>query len=184
MKPKFDISNKNSFTVWESGFLNPTANVGSGILVASFDAKPCQVIYDKNPVRNLHQFLFYAQPGMLIASAFIKLSPSTVSVNLELAEIVSMTTTKIQGEVSPVGEIKTIYLNLSTHPSLKDARQAIKAYESTANADDGKRNLLNLALEKALTLREDQKLFWGIPRVKEEDPTEFNSSVRYVRQSE
>ncbi len=183
MKPKFDISNKNGFTVWESGFLNIPKNIGSSIIVADALCQPCKVIYDKNPASSLHQFLFYANPGMLLASSFVRInSDKTLSVQLELAEIKAMTTTTIQGDIQPVGEIATIFLNLKNFDSFGDAQFVYEDYKSVANFSEERYNLLKLAVEKSLTKREDQRLFWGIPREKEETEKEFNSSVRYVSQ--
>jgi hypothetical protein len=181
MKPKFDISNKNGFTVWESGFLNTAKRIGSSIIVADSLCQPCKVIYDKNPTSNLNQFLFYANPGMLLASSFVRLnSDNTVSTQLELAEIKTMTTTTIQGELQPVGEIATLFLVLKSFDSIETAKSTHEDYKNVENFDGAKYNLLKLAVEKSFTERDQQRLFWGIPREREDSEKEFNSSVRYV----
>ncbi len=174
MRPKFEISKNNDFTVWESGRLNLDKNIGSSIIVANEDYQPCQVIYDKNN-ESLHQYLFHAKPGMILASSYLTMANGVFSLQLELAKINEIYTTTVQGQLVPSANIDNIYISKRNFDTLTGVSSALDSYKADPYYSEVKNNLLSLALEKSITPGSSQKLFYGIPRVKQES----HDSERY-----
>lgn len=168
MKPFFDISKSNGFTVWESGCWNEDKHFGYGILVAGPDGSPLQVIYDRDPTRNLKHALFYATAGILIAGCYSKRKGNKRSFDLEVIQIVGLNTAIVQGHPVPRYTDKKLFLSRK----LVDIDTPIQ--ELIAEAPDlpsipNLKELLELAVVKSLTPSSQQRIFYGVPRERQTD---------------
>lgn len=168
MKPKFDISAKNSFTVWESGRFNDRQGFGTSVLVADTDSGPLQVIYDKDPTKVANQFLFYANVGNLLAGSYVKQTGNEWVFNIELLRIDNLITTSIQGHAVPKAETSVLFMCRKMVDDAFDTDKILSDFIQPESLPHS-RELLVQAIQKSLTVQEQQKLFYGVPRQKTED---------------
>lgn len=174
MKPLLDISSKNSFTVWESCVWR--SGFSSSVLVSDQDSNKMQVIYDRDASRSSAHALFYANVGNVLAGCFVtKSRGKTSSVRVELLRIETLTTKTVQGNTVPEAKLAPIHLNSSPCSVVEDAQldekeldRLIGPYEDRPSLPNA-RELMRQAILKAMTLPEQQHLFWGIPRQKVEE---------------
>jgi len=173
MKPIFDISQKHSFTVWESCVQRATFS--SSVLVSGPATEKLQVIYDKDPTRTSTHALFYANVGNILAGCFISKprgKQKESMVRIELVRIENVTTKQVQGETQP--DPLLVPLHLVAIPVVLDTKSMpnmdllLSSYEDRASLPNA-RELMEQAVRKAVTPPDLQQLFWGIPRIKNED---------------
>jgi hypothetical protein len=167
MKPILDISNKSSFTVWESCVQRPTFS--SSVIVGNHEGDKLQVIYDKDPTKTSTHALFYANVGNILAGCFIdkKSGPGKYVAKLELAKITELRTKPIQGNTVPVAVMETLHmasLHIDAQHAL-DLDKMLESYEHRASIPHAL-SMLRASIEKAMTPPEKQQLFWGLPRVR------------------
>ncbi len=176
MKPIFDISKQNSFTVWESCVWRPTFS--SSVLVGGAATEKLQVIYDKDATRTSTHALFYANVGNILAGCFISKPRRKVAmvkeqcmVRIELVRIENLSTKPIQGETQPDATLTPIHLAsmnvVLDYSSEPDMRTLLGSYEDRPSLPNA-REMMETAVRKAMTSPEQQRLFWGIPRIKVE----------------
>jgi hypothetical protein len=163
MKPTFDISNKQSFTVWESGCWQPELNFGSSVLVADIDSGKLQVIYDRAPTKNSLHALFYANVGGILAGSNVKKQGDQMLFHIDLVKIDSLTTVIKQGMAVPEAETTVLYLSrklVDPSTAIRDMIDDMPNLPSLPNIKE----MMELAILKSLTPLSQQKLFWGLPR--------------------
>ena len=145
------------------------ANVGN-ILAGCFIEKknsPKKVGVARNPrtFRNLRP--------KIVQSTLIE-----SSVRVELVRIESLSTKTVQGRTVPHANLAPLYLSVSqlllefgssTEPNDEpDFKTLIGAYEDLPSIPNG-RMLMEQAVLKAMTPQSAQRMFWGIPRTKQEE---------------
>jgi hypothetical protein len=165
MKPRIDITAQNSFAIWESGCWRDKERIGRATLVCGPSGEKLDVIFDNNPATATFHYLFFAEIGQVIATAFIReVGQSKYQYDLALKRIDALTIEPIQG--NPVARAKTEFLwklkqmggpNAGTliHESYKPDRMGF---------NEDYLLLIKTAVQKAFTAQEEQKLFWGTPR--------------------
>jgi hypothetical protein len=164
MKPIFDISSKKSFTVWESGGWTDDTGIGSSILVADPSSNKMKVIYDLNAEFSDKHALFYANIGCILAGCFVSMEGTQLNFNLEVSRITSLTTVLVQERVIPTADTEVLYLSHKLVDSNTEPTKLVEdmsEFSSMPNIKD----MMMLAIQKALTIREEQRIFYGIPRV-------------------
>jgi hypothetical protein len=181
MKPRIDISAQNSLTIWESGAWNSTQGVGRSTLISGPEGERLNVIFDTNPEFSNFHYLFFARVGQMVATVFVRKLPNrpdvpdflqrtqpnvgeTYRYELELNRIQTLSTEQVQGNAVPRAQMESLWVHQEVGP--RNAEELIyKNYKSDRiGYKDVYRDLMVQAVEKAFTLAENQKLFWGIPR--------------------
>jgi hypothetical protein len=174
VKPILDISNKNSFTVWESCVWRDSFS--SSVIVGDQQSNKMQVIYDRDPTRSATHALFYANVDSILAGCFISKPtprfPNSSLLRLELVRIESLTTKTVQGNTIPDAKLAPLFLTSAagkldfekgvTQSHLDELLKSFSDLPSLPNA----RSMLEQAVTKAMTPPAQQRLFWGIPRQK------------------
>lgn len=166
MTPRIDISAQNSFTIWESGSWDSSKKLGRSTLVADIEGEKLNVIFDTNVTNSNFHFLFFANIGQVIATAFIRQrKENEFQFDLELRRIESIATVPIQGNPVARANMTSLWMAKSVGP--RDAYQMVSSAYTPDRIGYRKpyRDLVLCAIEKAFTKSDDQHLFWGIPRV-------------------
>lgn len=168
MNPKFHISNSKSFTVWETGCWYPNRKNGSAIIVAGPQGEKLQVIYDADPLRTPMPALFFAEVGQVLAGARVRQNGNMLTYHLDLLRIKSLVVKQVQGRPVPTAPDPDI-LYMSQKQTRVDTPidkilEDVPDLPSLPNA----RELMYLAIEKAQTPLESQRVFYGIPRATEQ----------------
>lgn len=172
MKIRLDLTKTNRFMVWEAGGLdtNRKMPICSSVIVAGPDGEKLKIAFDVNPRENITQCAFFAEIGQVLAACYVTYIPGLVNgpqrnVTLELARIEQLTTDMVQGEAKAVPVLQTLWV----HRELIDVDKVLDVVNRYDASKDGHRdtykNLLKVAVEKALTPLIDQHFFWAIPRV-------------------
>lgn len=165
MKPRIDISNQNSFTIWESGAWNEKKNIGRSTLIAGPNGEQLQVIYDSSPVRSNFHFLFFAGASQVVATAFVrKKSNDLFEYDLSLSRINSLSTETIQGSPVARANMDVLWLLKEAGPKQFDAMIERSYNKERIGYKETYHTIITQAVMKALTKPEEQKLFWGTPR--------------------
>lgn len=170
MKPQFDITAKNSFAVWESGSWKDKQGIGSAILAADQDSNKLQVIFDKDPTKTQNHALMYANVGYVLAGCFAKRQGPNLNFHLELTRIDSLTTRQVQVDMKAVADTSVLYMSRKLVPldsqNIKLLALAdMPELPSLPNAYQ----MMELAIEKALTPLPRQRIFYGLPRLAKND---------------
>ncbi len=167
MKPRIELSDKGNATIWESGSWLESQHTGRGCLVAGPEGEPLQVIYDKNPQTANFQFLFFANPNQVVATAFVRTMPGgQKKYDLTLSRIKALTTDLVQGEPVLRTDLDTLWTLKQIIPANADIHRYIeKSYEPTRLGYKSiYKDLIFAAVDKATTPGDKQRLFWGTPR--------------------
>jgi hypothetical protein len=173
MKPIFDISKSNGFTVWESGCWNEEQHFGSGVLVAGPDGGKLNVIYDRDATRGLKHALFYAGIGELLIGSYVKDKGRKQVVDIEVVRINGLTTETVQGKPVPRYTGESLFLSRRLVEGLfKDTEKVIeelvKQVPDLPTIPDLK-EIVSLAIQKSVTPPDQQRMFYGVPREPEND---------------
>ena len=166
MKPRIDISAKGSLTLWESGAWSEKEKVGRATLISGPEGEKLNVIYDANATTSNFHYLFFAHPGQVVSTAFIrKDSDEHYSFYLRLSKIDSLTVDSVQGEAVAKANFKILW-SLMSEGSFDSVEKSINGTytESRIGYKPEFRELIALSLKKAMLSPKDQCLHWGIPR--------------------
>jgi hypothetical protein len=151
------------------------ATFSSSVLVSGPATEKLQVIYDKDATRTSTHALFYANVGNILAGCFVSKprgKQKESMVRVELVRIDAITTKPIQGETHPDATLTPLHLMsipiVLTHGQDPDMRALLGSFEDRPSLPHA-RELMEQAVRKAVTPPEFQQLFWGVPRVKNED---------------
>lgn len=155
--PKYDVTKQGNFAMWESGLWLPRTSGGFSVLVAGPNGEKLPVIFDRSS--GIHRFLMPITLGCMYATATVeKCGPEDYRIKVSVWRITSMLRTadnkpEVDGEV------------------LMEMSKIIKEEELLNPAQlevPGHKDLICAAIEKARTWEQQQKLFWGVPRVRED----------------
>jgi hypothetical protein len=167
MKPRIELSDKGNPTIWESGSWQKPTGIGRGCLIAGPNGEKLQVIFDKNPQTANFQFLFFANPEQVIATAFVRdVPPNQMKYDLTLSRIKALTSDIVQGESVLKAELETLWTLKQIVPKHTQVHQLIESsyLPNRIGYKDVYKDLILAAVDKAMTPSTRQKLFWGIPR--------------------
>jgi hypothetical protein len=167
MKPRIELSDKGNPTIWESGSWQKPQGIGRGCLVAGPEGEKLQVIFDKNPQTANFQYLFFANPTQVIATAFVRdVPPGQLKYDLTLCRLKALTTDIVQGEGVLKAEFDTLWTLKQIVPKATQVHQLVEAsyLPSRLGYKEVYKELILAAVEKATTPASRQKLFWGTPR--------------------
>lgn len=167
MKPRIELSDKGNATIWESGSWQASQGIGRGCLIAGPEGEPLQVIFDKNPQTANFQFLFFASPNQVIATAFVRtVHPGQIKYDLTLSRLKALTSDIVQGESVLRADLETLWTLKQIVPKTTQVHQMVEASYLPARLGykDAYKELILAAVEKAITPGTGQKLFWGLPR--------------------
>lgn len=167
MKPRIELSDKGNATIWESGSWQPSQGIGRGCLVAGPEGEALQVIFDKNPATANFQFLFFANPNQVIATAFVReVIPGQTKYDLVLSRLKALETDYVQGEPTLRPELETLWSLKQIVPRTTQVHQLVEAsYRGDRiGYKEVYKELILAAVEKATTPGTGQRLFWGTPR--------------------
>lgn len=178
MKPRIDISAQNNFTIWESGKWNRASAVGRSTLIAGPDGEKLQVIFDRcseeDPMKprnsNFH-FLFFANLGQVVATAFIRKATATEQFyyELDLSRITALRTEPVQGISVARASMENLF-SLTEMGAAAFEPMLRRAYNNSQTGyKEAYYDLIIQAVRKAMTPSADQTLFWGIPRVTDKE---------------
>jgi hypothetical protein len=174
MQPRIDISRNNRFTIWEGGGWAEKKGFGTGMIIAGHDGNKLQVVFDVNPTQNVHQCCFFAEIGQVVCEAFVKPADQVIDgknlmVSIELVTIKSLSTRLVQGKAKAKAEFETkwVYRAQARASSAIELAEAYKVDNEFFKPE--LYNLIKLAIEKALTPPEQQRVFWAIPRAPREE---------------
>lgn len=170
MRPMLDISAKNSFTVWESGRWNEDKGYGSSILVAGPDSEPLPVIFEREPTQNVPHCLFYANVGCILAGSYVKHVPDQNRwlFTLEMVKIESLYTQQVQGHPVPRITDTVLYTKRVLVLDPNDTFELLKGFEQPQSLPHS-RELMELAIQKSLLPAAEQRMFYGVARIREEE---------------
>lgn len=163
MKLKIDISRHSQFTIWELGGWNPGYQFGTSSIIAGPKGEPLQVIYERDPTKNLLHFLFFAKTGMIAATCYVKQAPDGYAFTLSLGRITELRTELVQGQPRAKADVETLFAcrkDVEDTTNLESLLDGVEFPASVPNA----RELMLHAINKALRPASDQKLFWGVAR--------------------
>lgn len=173
MKPRIDLTAQGSHAIWESGRWDAEKAVGRSTVIAGPEGEKLNVVYDSDPNKTNFHYLFFANPGQIIANAFVREIKDPTAIigsfkkykyDLELLRIEALTNDIIQGESVPKAQYAPLWTlkKFGTYPC-KDMVDA--SYNSSRlGYRPVYRDLILAAVEKAFTSAQHQELFWGIPR--------------------
>jgi hypothetical protein len=167
MKPRIELSDKGNPTIWESGSWQKPQGIGRGCLIAGPEGEKLQVIFDKNPQTANFQYLFFANPNQVIATAFVKdVPPNQIKYDLTLSRIKALTSDIVQGESVLKAELETLWTLKQIVPKTTQVHQLVEAsyLPSRIGYKNVYKEIMLAAVEKAMTPSAHQKLFWGTPR--------------------
>lgn len=167
MKPRIELSDKGNPTVWESGSWQSSAGIGRGCLIAGPEGEKLKVIFDKNPQTANFQFLFFANPNQVIATAFVRdVPPGQTKYDLTLSRIKALTSDIVQGESVLKAELETLWTLKQIVSKNTQVHQLVEAsyLPNRIGYKDVYKELILAAVDKAMTPSTRQKLFWGVPR--------------------
>lgn len=173
MKPKIELTEQMNFAGWESGYYNPKYNVGNAVLIAGPEGEKLKVIFDRPASRLVyekHHFLFIMGVGNLIAQAVVNKvhrhgGKPKYRVRLALNRVSALTTETVQDQQLPTADTTLLWAYQGEHESHQDVMR-LDYYSKVVGFSEAHKALLQAALEKAFTPRDQQRLFWGEPRVK------------------
>lgn len=173
MQPKIELTDQLNFAGWESGNFNTKFNVGKSVLMAGPNGEKLKVIFDRPAARlptEKHHFLFIMEVGNLIAQAFINKvhrinRRPAYKVRVVLSRVTALTTEASQDRQLPIAKTEVRWAYQGEMFSEEEVR-SLDYYRNVVGFSEAQKALLKAAVEKALTPREQQRLFWGEPRVK------------------
>jgi hypothetical protein len=167
MKPRIELSDKGNATIWESGSWQPSQGIGRGCLIAGPEGEPLQVIFDKNPQTANFQYLFFANPNQVIATAFVRrVHPDQTKYDLTLSRLKALTSDIVQGESVLRPELETLWTLKQIVPKTTQVHHLVEAsyVPDRLGYKETYKELVLAAVEKASTPGSGQRLFWGVPR--------------------
>lgn len=170
-----EFTRNGSFASWESGSLSGMTKKGWSVLVADPEGKPLQTLFSRNPARTPNHYLFRVDIGYLVVVTNIRPwevhNTDLVTVKTAIAYFTNLKATPVpnkpkQSTVSYDTQILWSESLIASKASLKDkiAELEIKIPTSTDETLARLREMVAASVEKAMTLPEKQRLFWGIPR--------------------
>lgn len=167
MKPRIELSDKGNATIWESGSWQANQGIGRGCLIAGPEGEHLQVIFDKNPQTANFQYLFFASPNQVVATAFVrKVQPGQTKYDLTLSRLKALTTDIVQGEGVLRADLETLWTLKQIVSSSMQVHHLVEAsyLPDRVGYKDVYKELILAAVEKATTPGTGQRLFWGTPR--------------------
>ncbi len=165
MTPSIELTKKGNFAAWESGSFNPKYSTGNSICVAGANFEKLNVLFDSPINKSKKHFLYVLDVGVYFCEARVSLSEDNLfKIKVTLDRVLSIRTENIQGHAVCKADTESVWACQSTHSS-KDSALSLPEYSSD-NLGYKKEafEFMQATLDKAFTLSENQKLFWGIPR--------------------
>lgn len=171
MKIRTDLSSSGRFTVWESGGWHRDGKYGSSVIIASAQGDRLDVIFDTDPHQNVTHACFFAEQGLLVAGAYLRPTsdPHVFNGQVGLYRISELTTSIIQGQAKPRANTELLWLRSVNNIDSTVGKNLPRLENVSEELHAAQANLLSVAFQKAATKSNEQKIFWGNPRVNRPD---------------
>lgn len=155
--PKYDVTKQGNFAMWESGLWLPRTSGGFSVLVAGPNGEKLPVIFDRSA--GIHRYLMPITLGSMYVTATVEKSgPEEYRTKVCVYRITSLLRTA-DNKPEVEGEVLLEMSKMLTEEELLDP---------SFLEVPGHKELICAAIEKARTWEQQQRLFWGVPRVRED----------------
>lgn len=169
MQLHIELTKTMNFAGWEGGSFNTKYNSGRSVLLAKPNAEKIDVLYDTSAMKSPNHYLFILDVDYIVAQVQVRLYRSrhtedSYKMRLVLSRITKLYTENIQGHANCTANTDLIWACQADYSS-KEKMMALSEYsEDLLGYRVEYKLFMQAALEKAITNRESQRLFWGTPR--------------------
>lgn len=156
--PKFDVTKQGNFAIWESGCWLPRNQGGFSILVAGPNGEKLPVIFDRTS--GIHRYLLPVTLGCMYVGVTVdKQDEENYYLRVTLKKIDKLVRDSTSGKAEMASMDGQVMFDLTT----------VCNKEQLDNVEvPGFKDFVQAAISKATTEQEEQTLFWGVPRVREQ----------------
>lgn len=191
LRLSIEFTRSGNFAAWEGGGFNVKSGHGWSGLVTDGHGNKLSVIYERAPLHSKNHFLFRVDVGyhIVVCNIAPSLSPKIFAVRLNIGVLKSLDTRLGDGDKKLVAYSADAVDSVSFLARDKAHSLEIIANNSPAikNADpkllESLTKMLALAVEKAWTVPEDQRLFWGTAKV-DQAPRKGDAKQRQPRKDQ
>lgn len=173
IKVNCEFTRHGNFAVWESGSYSSKTHNGWSVLVGSPEAKPLVTLFNRNPAQSRNHYLFKVDTGYLVVVTNVKpwTSGDLVTVKIVIGYFSNLVSKPTQGKANASQveySTKTLWSESLIAPKGQVVQRSadlsidIEGYSSEIIAR--LKTMAKASVEKAMTLPEGQKCFYGTVR--------------------
>lgn len=173
IKVNCEFTRHGNFAVWESGSYSSKTQNGWSVLVGSPEAKPLVTLFNRNPAQSRNHFLFKVDTGYLVVVTNVKpwTSGDLVTVKIVIGYFSNLVSKPTPGKANASQveyATKTLWSESLIAPKSQVVQRAddlsidVEGYGSDVIAR--LKTMARASVEKAMTLPDSQKCFYGTVR--------------------